>query len=75
MSKFDKVIFEIQTIEPPLKNDPNIVDELCDDEGNVIAVRKNRWDIYNYTYDVEVFEERYNRVIIKNGLVGLEYAR
>lgn len=76
LSKFKNIQFEFQTIQPPLKNENEIsIDELCDDDGNVIAVKKPLWKLYKYTFDMKVFEERYNQLEFHSGLVSLKYAR
>lgn len=73
-----KLQFEINTINPP--PNPNIpYENICevDEDGNsiVIGVRKNIWQQYAYTYDLRVFEERYNLVRIMAGNAGLLFAR
>ena len=55
-------------------NSNNIV-ELCDVCGNLIGTRKNLWDLREYSFDLTIFEERYNTVIFQGGMVGLKYAR
>lgn len=74
MDKFDRVQFEINTVEPPADPSASFV-ELCDPDGNVIGTRKNLWDLNEYNYDLTVFEERYNMVLFESGVVGLQYAR
>ena len=74
MDKFEKIQFAINTIEPPGSDNFNIV-EICDVNGDVIGTRKNIWDLNEYTFDLSIFEERYNTVIFQAGMVGLQYAR
>ena len=74
MSKFTNVTFEIATIHPTLDQSAN-VNVFCDEGGNVIGVEKPAWGIFEYTYDMTVLEERYNVLILANGMGGLEFAR
>jgi hypothetical protein len=74
MNKFKYVQFEYNTIEPPI--DPNsTVINICDGNGNVIGVRKSTTDLYEYNYDLRIFEERYNMVVITSGNIGLLWAK
>ena len=74
MNKFKYVQFEYNTIEPPIDPTPNII-SICDADGNIIGVRKSSTDLYEYNYDLRVFEERYNVVVITGGNIGLMWAR
>ena len=76
MNKYGKIVIEVNTIMPELKNDgSNIVDILCNDSGETIAVRKQNHDLYKYNFDAVVFEERLNVIHIANGLIHMKYAR
>ena len=74
MNKFKYVQFEYNTIEPPRDASANIVN-ICDSSGNIIGVRKNTFDLYDYNFDLRVFEERYNMIVIQSGNIGLLYAQ
>ncbi len=74
LSKFSRTEFEIAIIQPPL--DPSAqVTTICDAENNVIGVNKPVWQIYKYTYNLVVMEERYNVLSIASGMAALEWAR
>ena len=75
MSKFKNIQFEFSTFVPPL--DPNAqVYVICNPNGgNPIGVNKPTWIIYDYNYDLTIFEERYNIITFTSGNVGLMYAR
>ena len=80
VDKWQYVIFEFQTIQPPLMSDDcngnaANIDILCDPSGGIIGVRKDFWRLNEYNYDLRVFEERYNIIRITSGLIGLMYAR
>lgn len=75
VSKYKEISFEYNTIEPPISDTPFLNETICDGSGTIIAIRKNPYDIYKYNYDLCVFEERYNIIIISSGNIGLSYAR
>ena len=47
----------------------------CDADGNLLTITKKPGDIVEYSFDLKVFEERYNFLIIKNGTIGLMNAK
>lgn len=73
LDKFDKIVLEFNTITPPIDPSSNYA-VICDENGNIIGTRKNVGDIYDYNFDLSIFEERYNVLVFQNGLVGLKYA-
>ena len=76
MSKFNKIELEINTYEPPRRDDDDMaVITICDEDDNPIGVRKPIWDVYQYNYDLTVLEERYNIVHFISGNCSLLYAR
>jgi len=74
MSRFNQIELEFTTIIPPL--DPLAQSlTVCDPEtGNIIGVNKPTWRIYDYNFDLHLFEERINVVNFVGGNVGLMYA-
>ena len=74
MSRFNQIEFEFTTIIPPL--DPLAQSlTICDPEtGNIIGINKPTWRIYDYNFDMYLFEERINEVIFIGGNCGLAYA-
>lgn len=76
VNKYNKISIEVNTITPELISDfSNVIDVLCNDEGETIAVRKENSDLYKYNFDVTVFEERFNVIHIASGLIHMKYAR
>ena len=78
VDKWQYVVFEFNTIQPPrLECWDNVqnIDIMCNEEGTVIGVRKEAWRLNDYNFDLRIFEERYNMIIIRSGLIGLLYAR
>jgi hypothetical protein len=74
ISRFSQVEFEFTTIIPPL--DPFAQSlTICDPEtGNIIGINKPTWRIYDYNFDMHLFEERINILHFMGGNVGLMYA-
>lgn len=74
MSRFTNILFELNTIIPPL--DPLAQSlTICDPQtGNVIGINKPTWRIYDYNYNLVLFEERINVVNFIGGNCALMYA-
>ena len=75
MSKFKEIQLEFTTHSPPLDEEAKFY-TICDpSSGTIIGVNKPSWRIYDYNYDLTVFEERYNVLTFIGGNCGLMYAR
>lgn len=76
LSKFQHIQFQIKTITPVLNPNAQFL-SICSatTDGVIIGVNKSVWNIYDYTYDLTVLEERYNILKFNSGLGGLVYAR
>jgi len=74
MSRYSNIEMEIITITPPV--DPNAQSlAICDPQSGVlIGINKPTWRIYDYNYNMYLFEERYNVVNFIGGNCGLLYA-
>jgi len=74
MSRFTTIELETTTITPPL--DPYAQSlAICDPQtGNVIGVNKPTWRIYDYNFNMVLFEERINMITFVGGNCGLMYA-
>jgi len=74
MSRFTTIELETTTIIPPL--DPyaqSLV--ICDPQtGNIIGINKPTWRIYDYNFNMVLFEERINMITFVGGNCGLMYA-
>lgn len=75
MSKFKNIELEVSTILPTVDAANSAFNVLCDDNGNPVAVTKQNWRLYEYTFNMKVFEERYNVLSIVGGNCGMLYAR
>jgi len=74
MSKFKAVELEITTYVPTVNKNASY-DFFCDLSGNTIGVRKQNWQVYDYNFDMTLFEERYNVLSFIGGNCGMLYAR
>uniref|UniRef100_A0A6C0C3Y9 Major capsid protein N-terminal domain-containing protein n=1 Tax=viral metagenome TaxID=1070528 RepID=A0A6C0C3Y9_9ZZZZ len=75
MNKWQYATFEFNTIQPPLDPSNNNVEVLCDPSGGIIGVRKDTWRLNKWNFDLRVWEDRYNMIVIENGSIGLLIAR
>ena len=75
VNRFSKISFEFNTIQPPLDPTGSLSEYICDLSGNPIGFRKNVAKLNSYTYDLAIFEERYNVIMIQSGRIGLLHAR
>ena len=71
VNRFAEVSLEYNTIEPPFNPLGALVEYICDASSNPIGFRKNTGSLNSYNYDMRVFEERYNVLVIKSGRAGL----
>jgi hypothetical protein len=74
MSRFTTIELEFSTIIPTV--DPYAQSlAICDPASkNIIGINKPTWRIYNYNFDLTVFEERINMITFVGGNCGLMYA-
>ena len=74
MSRFTTIELEFNTIVPVL-NPYAQSTTICDSQtGNIIGINKPTWRIYDYNFNLVVFEERLNVVSFIGGNCGLMYA-
>ena len=79
MSKFKTIELELTTYTPTLlASEANINLQsgfICDVNGNIVGVRSLNWKLFDYVYDMVLFEERYNVLSFIGGNCGMLYAR
>jgi hypothetical protein len=79
MSKFKTIELEISTYVPPVNLERVQYDVICNADGVVIATNSpgqgGSWYMYEYNYNLVLFEERYNVLSFVGGYCGLMYAR
>ena len=74
MSKFKSIELEITTHAPAFSESSDFK-TICDDEGNIIGTNKSSWRLFDYNYNLTVFEERYNILSFVSGQCGMMNAR
>lgn len=72
LNRFKNIEFEMLTLQPEIDTDAT-TETICDEEGTIIGISDKQ--IYKYTYDMHLFEERYNVLRIMSGKGGLLFAR
>jgi hypothetical protein len=75
MSKFRLVELDVTTYVPPVDVGTSNFTVIYDANGLPIATTKPNWKIYEYNYNMKVFEERYNIISFIGGNCGMLYAR
>jgi len=76
MSRFKNIEFEFTTYIPPLSKDGSEYTINCDPVGNPISIStKPAWSLYQYNYDITIYEERFNILSFIGGNCALMYAR
>ena len=75
LSKFKNIELEITTNVPPVDPITSRFDVLCDNNGNPVGYKKSNWRLYDYNYNMTLYEERYNVLSFIGGNCGMLYAR
>jgi len=75
LSKFKNIELDITTYVPPIDNINSSFDVICDGEGNPIGFRKENWRLYDYNYNMTLYEERYNVLSFIGGSCGMLHSR
>jgi len=75
LSKFKNIELEVKTILPTIDMSNSVVDIVCDQSGVPIGIRKTNYQLYDYNYNLTLFEERYNVISFIGGNCGLLYTR
>ena len=74
MSRFSNIQFEFTTISPPVDPYAQVL-TICDPTtGDIVGINKPTWRIYDYNFDMYLFEERVNMIAFVGGNAGLMYA-
>lgn len=75
LSKFKSIELELSTYVPPV-GQYMISETVCDTNGGVLAVsNKQSWRLYDYNFDLTLYEERYNILSFIGGNCAMMYAR
>ena len=74
MSRFSNIELEFTTVIPPVNPLAQTL-TICDpDSGEIIGINKPTWQIYDYNFNLYLFEERWNVITFVGGNCGLQYA-
>lgn len=74
MNRFTNIELEFTTVTPTLDPYAQVL-TICDPQtGTVIGVNKPTWRIYDYNFNMVLFEERINMITFVGGNAGLMYA-
>uniref|UniRef100_A0A6C0CKR1 Major capsid protein N-terminal domain-containing protein n=1 Tax=viral metagenome TaxID=1070528 RepID=A0A6C0CKR1_9ZZZZ len=74
LGKFKNIELEFQTHIPQIDSTASNFELNCLD-GQVVGVNKSTWRLYEYTYNLEIFEERYNVISFISGNCATMFAR
>jgi hypothetical protein len=75
LTRFKRVQLGFTTYVPPINPDLADFQVICNTEGNPIGVKKSSWQLYDYNFDLNVYEERYNVITFIGGYCGALFAR
>jgi hypothetical protein len=76
MARFKLVELELATYVPIFDLVNSNFNIICDQNGAPIGVsNKSKWQLYEYNFNLTVFEERYNILSFISGNCGMLYAR
>ena len=76
LSKFKNIELELSTFTPSILPNDSSFTVICSATGNPIAVtRKPGWQLFQYSYNMTIYEERYNILSFVDGNVGMMYRR
>jgi hypothetical protein len=75
MSRFKNIQLEVSTFVPTIDPAYSTFNLICDPNGNPIGVEKSSWRLYEYNFNLTLFEERYNILTFLNGNAAMLYAR
>ena len=75
LSKFRLIELEVSTNVPSLDVENSEFNVICDDNGTPVGISKLNWQLFEYNYNMTLFEERYNILSFIGGNCGMLYAR
>jgi hypothetical protein len=76
MSKFKNIDLEFSTFTPIVSPNNASFNVICSSTGDPIAVtRKPGWQLFQYNYNVTIYEERYNVLSFVDGNIGMMYSK
>ena len=75
LSKFKNIELELTTYVPNVDAVNSTFGVICDQDGNAIGISKQNWRLYEYNFNMTLYEERYNVLSFIGGNCGMLYAR
>jgi hypothetical protein len=75
LSKFKNIELELTTFIPSFDTLTSSFQITCDGNGNPIGTNKSTWRLYEYNFNLTLFEERYNVLSFVGGNCAMLYAR
>ena len=75
LSKFRNIEMEITTYVPPIDTINSNITTIYDEKGVPIGINKLNWKLFEYNYNLTIFEERYNILSFIGGNCSMLYAR
>ena len=82
MSRFNTVAWSYRVMDPSNSSQLVPVSITCDADGKPIneqlpstSTAKNYWKNFAYAYNLHIMEERYNMLVVENGVARLALAR
>jgi hypothetical protein len=75
LSKFRTIELEFTTYVPPIDPTRSQFNVICNINGDPIGVSKQNYRLYEYNFNIVLFEERYNVLSFIAGNAGMLYSR
>jgi len=75
LGKFKNIELEFVTFIPQIDARNSNYEVICNGDGEPVAINKSNWRLYEYTYNLTLFEERYNILTFTGGSCAMMYAR
>jgi hypothetical protein len=75
LSKFRNIELELTTYVPPIDYNNSNITTIYDENGIPIGINKQNWRLFEYNYNITIFEERYNILSFIGGNCSMLYAR
>jgi hypothetical protein len=75
LSKFKNIELELTTYVPNVDSVNSTFGVICDQDGNAVGISKQNWRLYEYNFNMTLYEERYNILSFIGGNCGMLYAR
>jgi hypothetical protein len=75
LSKFNRIELEITTHVPSIDTVSSSFNVICGLDGSIEGIDKTNWRLYEYNYNLVLYEERYNILSFVGGNCGMMHSR